>query len=140
MARWMAGLIAAGALAAAGRASAAAPVAGRWLTPENNGVVEITDCGGGVCGRVVTSDRIKLNPDQKDVLNKDVSLRGRTIKGLQLFDTMMGGPKVWRGKVYNPADGGTYSGSVQLVSAGKMKLTGCIVWPLCKSQTWTRID
>ncbi|MGF1464462.1 MAG: DUF2147 domain-containing protein [Maricaulaceae bacterium] len=43
------------------------------------------------------------------------------------------------GEVYNPADGGTYSGSVWLTDAGVLKLKGCIVWPACKTQAWTRV-
>ena len=61
------------------------------------------------------------------------------MKGLPLFEDLTGGPKVWRGKVYNPVDGGIYSGSVTLTSADTLKLTGCIIWPLCKTQVWNRV-
>lgn len=127
------------AMCLSGAAEAASPAAGRWSAPENNGVIEVSECGAGVCGVVVTSDRIKADPDLKDAFNKDVSMRTRPIKGLQIFHEMTGGPQVWRGRVYNPADGGTYSGSVRLVRADRLKLTGCIIWPLCKSETWTRL-
>ena len=134
-AAWMFGL----ALCLGGVARAASPASGRWSTPENNGVVEVSECGAGVCGAVVTSDRIKADPGLKDAYNKTIALRTRPIQGLQIFHEMTGGPEIWKGRVYNPADGGTYSGSVRLVSADRMKLTGCIVWPLCKSETWTRL-
>lgn len=136
---WVAGsVVAAWAMATAGQA-AASPASGRWLTPENDGVIEVADCGAGICGAVVTSERLKTQPDTKDALNKDASLRDRPIRGLEIIHEMIGGPEVWKGRVYNPADGGTYSGSLRLVSADRMKLTGCLVWPACKSETWTRL-
>ncbi|MBE7217070.1 MAG: DUF2147 domain-containing protein [Caulobacteraceae bacterium] len=125
-------------LATAGAASAS-PVAGRWRTLENEGVVDVYDCDGGVCGRVVTSRRILADPGLKDAYNKDRSLRSRPIKGLAIFQDMRGGPTVWKGRVYNPGDGGTYSGTLTLVDANTLKLRGCIVFPLCKTQVWTRM-
>ena len=131
--------IAAAALAAAG-AAWASPASGTWRTPENAGVVEVADCGGGICGRLVTSERIAADPTLKDRNNRDPALRTRTLKGMALFEGMTGGPAEWKGKVYNPVDGKTYSGSVRLVSADTLKLTGCIIYPLCKTQTWKRIS
>ena len=112
---------------------------GRWLTRENAGVVEVSKCGGGLCGVVVTSDRIRAEPSLKDARNKDPALRNRPIKGLALFQEMKGGPQLWRGRVYNPADGGTYAGSIRVADENTLKLQGCIVWPLCKTETWTRL-
>lgn len=117
----------------------ASPASGRWRTAENAGVVEVSDCGGGICGRLITSTRLEADPTLKDRNNKDPALRSRTLKGMALFEGMTGGPSLWKGKVYNPVDGKTYSGSVKLAGADTLKLTGCIVFPLCKTQTWTRI-
>ena len=112
---------------------------GRWRTPEDSAVVEVQACGGDLCGYIVTSDRLKADPMQKDVRNKDPALRGRAIKGVALFEHMTGGSGVWKGKVYNPADGGLYAGSVRLIDPDTLKLEGCLTWPLCKSQTWRRL-
>ena len=114
-------------------------IEGRWLTQENAGVVQVSDCGGGICGYLVDSTFLKSHPDAKDAHNKNAALRDRRVKGLALFDGMMGGPRVWRGSVYNPADGGTYAGSVTLAGADTLRLQGCVVWPLCKTQTWSRV-
>jgi uncharacterized protein (DUF2147 family) len=132
------GVISLGLAASVASAASASPVAGRWRTPNNNGLVEVTDCGAGICGHVVTSDRIKAEPGLTDRLNKDAALRSRPLKGVPLFEGLTGGPKEWNGKVYNPEDGKTYTGTVTSVDADTMKLTGCIVRPLCKTQTWTR--
>ena len=127
------------AVAALAGAADASPISGRWHTQSNNGIVEVSDCGPGVCGRVLTSDRIRTDPNLQDSRNKDPALRTRPIRGMALFEEMTGGPRVWRGRVYNPEDGKTYSGSVTSVSADKMKLTGCVLRIFCKSQTWTRV-
>ena len=115
-------------------------VTGLWQTETNGGQVEIGHCGNSLCGKLVNSDHIKSDPTVKDVKNKDASLRTRTLKNMQMLYDFTGGPTKWTGgKVYNAADGGTYSGTITLTSANSLKLKGCIVAPLCKSETWTRI-
>ena len=43
------------------------------------------------------------------------------------------------GSGYNPDDGGTYKGRLTPVDIDHLAVRGCIVWPLCKTQTWTRV-
>lgn len=132
-------------LAAALALSVSAPalaqdVTGLWQTQTNGGQVEISRCGNSLCGKLVSSDHIKTDPDRKDVKNKDASLRSRPLKNMQMLYDFTGGPTKWTGgKVYNAADGGTYSGTITLLSANELKLKGCIVAPLCKTEKWTRI-
>ena len=115
-------------------------VTGLWQTETNGGQVEISHCGNSLCGKLVNSDHIKSDPTVKDVKNKDASLRTRTLKNMQMLYDFTGGPTKWTGgKVYNAADGGTYSGTIVLTSANSLKLKGCIVAPLCKTENWTRI-
>ncbi len=120
-------------------AHAASP-AGVWRTPEENGRVEVRECAGGICGYVRDGEHLRADPGVTDNMNKKPALRTRPLKGLPIFEGMTGGPSRWTGKVYNPVDGGVYSGSVTLKSADRLVLTGCIVWPLCQSQTWERVD
>ena len=128
-------------IVAAGAALAApASVEGLWRTPTNNGRIRIEACGAKLCGRLIGSDRLKALPDQRDVHNHDKALRGRTLKGLTIVQGFSGGPTEWTGgTVYDPAGGGTYSGRIRLVGPDQLKLTGCIVPPFCRSQTWTRV-
>lgn len=131
------------ALAAAFAGLAAAPafadVTGVWRTPTANGKVEISKCGAELCGRLIGSDNIDKNPALKDGRNKDEAQRGRPLKGLQMLYGFKGGPEKWTGgKVYNPEDGGTYGGTIEQTGPDSLKLKGCIVAPLCKTQTWTR--
>lgn len=119
----------------------AADPTGLWQTQTNNGQVRIERCGNALCGTLVTSAAIRANPDQKDVKNKDESQRGRTLRGLRMLSGFTGGPTEWRGgSVYNPEDGGTYRGTITLTNDNTLRLRGCIVAPLCKTQTWTRVQ
>lgn len=129
-------------LMAAAMAAAPPPsdnVLGLWKTETRNGVVEISRCGASVCGRLVTSDGLKANPNLKDVNNSDASLRGRPLKGLLILGGFKSEGSVWNGgKIYNADDGKTYT--ARLTPAGnQLKVRGCIFVPLCKTQTWTRI-
>jgi uncharacterized protein (DUF2147 family) len=127
-------------LALAGAAAAAAaPIEGVWRTASDGGEIELHRCGEALCGRVVESDDIKTDPDLRDLTNKDPALRGRRLKGLDLFHGFRGGPDLWtNGRVYNPEDGRTYRGQMELMRDGRLKVTGCLVFPLCRSQVWTR--
>lgn len=50
------------------------------------------------------------------------------------------GPNSWKGDLYNPEDGKTYTGKITLDSADQLTLSGCLVAFLCQSETWTRIS
>ncbi len=100
----------------------------------------IAECGQALCGKIVTSDRIKFDASLPDARNKDPALRGRPLKDLQILQGFTGGPAEWKGGVvYNPEDGGTYKGSIRLVDPDTLRLTGCIFAPLCKTEVWRRV-
>lgn len=115
-------------------------VVGTWRTPAKNGSVEIARCGASLCGKLLSSEHLRTNPDLRDVANKDTSKRERRLKGLQILGGFKLEKGVWTGgTIYNPEDGGTYKATITPDGADKLKLKGCIVWPLCKTQSWTRI-
>lgn len=115
-------------------------VLGKWRTTSRNGVVEIARCGASICGRLIESDNLRTNPDLRDVNNKNAAQRTRKLKGLQLLSGFKSQAKQWDGgSIYNPEDGGTYKATITPAGNDTLKLKGCIVWPLCKTQTWTRI-
>lgn len=116
-------------------------VLGIWRAPTEHGVVQIEPCGTSICGRIVDSDNIRKNPELRDLNNKDRSKRGRRLKGLQILSGFSRTDGKWTGgTAYNPEDGGTYKGTITPVDRNTLKLRGCIVWPLCKTQTWKRIN
>ena len=76
----------------------------------------------------------------KDVHNPDPRLRKRSVVGIDIFRGMRRQGKRYRGSLYNPRDGKTYSGYIEPLSANRLKLSGCVLGGLiCKGQTWTRI-
>ncbi|WP_404480417.1 DUF2147 domain-containing protein [Novosphingobium sp. BL-52-GroH] len=115
-------------------------VLGTWRTPSKNGTVEITRCGASICGRLMSSDNIRTNPELRDVHNKDAAKRDRKLKGLLIVGGFKRDANMWTGgSIYNPEDGGTYKATIAPTGPDSLKLKGCIVWPLCKTQTWNRI-
>jgi uncharacterized protein (DUF2147 family) len=119
----------------------AVEVDGVWLSPSRSAHVQISHCGDALCGKVISATKPRTNPDFLDVHNKDPSLRTRRVIGALLLEGFTGGPTEWTGgHVYNPGDGNTYSGKLNLIDDNHLKLTGCALWVLCKSQVWTRIE
>ncbi len=119
-----------------------AAVVGLWRTPvDGGGLVRVSRCGADICGTVVDSPRLRANPDQRDVRNRDASGRDRRLRGLLILRASPTGPSRWGdGWVYNPEDGGTYRGSIERLPDGRLRLRGCIVAPMCRTQIWTRAD
>lgn len=119
----------------------ASPIDGVWRTEASDGTVQIYDCGGGaVCGKVMTSDRIKADPNVADEKNHNEALRSRPLKGLEIMTGFTGGPPEWKdGKIYNPEDGGTYRGSIRMTDPTTLKLKGCWAF-ICKTQTWKKVQ
>jgi len=113
-------------------------ILGVWKTAED-GAVEIYACGAAVCGRLAPSPALPAGSGQTDSLNKDPALRERKLLGLTIITGMSGGPPRWvGGAIYNPRDGHTYKGELAPVGPDRLKVTGCLVPPLCRSQIWTR--
>ena len=60
--------------------------------------------------------------------------------GALLIQGFKGGPTTWKGgQVYNPGDGKSYKGALTLVDPNHLKLQGCVLGVLCKSQVFKRI-
>lgn len=135
----IAALAAAAVLASAPGAAPPAPY-GLWRTPEDGGsVIRLEPCGEALCGRIVSSPHIRANPDQTDIRNKREDLRNRRLRDLLVLQARPIAPNQWGdGWIYNPEDGATYKGSITLSPDGALKLTGCVVVPFCRRETWRR--
>ena len=113
---------------------------GMWKTETRGGVVEIQRCGASICGRLVTSELLRTQPNLKDANNKDASLRNRPLKGLMLLNGFKGDGDAWSGgTIYNADDGKTYNAKLTPIGNDRLKVRGCVFVPLCKTQTWTRV-
>ena len=113
---------------------------GRWQTENRHGVVEIARCGSSICGTLLSSDGLRANPQLRDEKNRDAQLRSRPLKDLRILQGFQWKSGSWSsGTIYNAEDGGTYGATVTVIDSDHLRLKGCIVWPLCKTQTWIRL-
>lgn len=118
------------------------PVYGVWQSPSLGAHIEIRPCeGGAICGKLLSANPPKSNPELLDLHNKDPAKRQLTMIGQTVFEGFKGGPHKWTGgRVYNPEDGKHYTGTISLVDNNHLKLKGCALRILCKSQTLTRVE
>lgn len=115
--------------------------AGVWLTQAGDAKVQVSRCGGALCGKVIwLRDPIDsaTGKPQADNKNQNPALRTRPIVGVQLFmDMKPSGPNAWSGRIYNADDGQSYASTVTQTDAGRLEVKGC-VGALCGSETWSR--
>jgi uncharacterized protein (DUF2147 family) len=116
--------------------AAAASINGRWTTKEKDAVIEISQCGATVCGRI--SKYLKTPPngvDQKDVNNPDKSLRTRKLLGIAILYGLKADGEKWRGTIYDPRNGKSYRSVVYRQKNGNLSVEGCL-GPICQKQVW----
>ncbi|MEP9402002.1 DUF2147 domain-containing protein [Sphingomonas sp. VNH70] len=131
----MRALLAAAALLGALPAVAATPIAGRYVTADGSGVIEIGRCGATVCGRLVRILKAAPNAARTDVNNGDPALRSRPILGMPILTGFTDAGKDWRGRIYDPRNGKTYKSIVSREADGTLKVQGCIAF-FCQTQVW----
>ncbi|ASY62145.1 putative membrane protein [Sinorhizobium sojae CCBAU 05684] len=102
------------ALAAAGSVLAAEPIVGNWKTA-SGATAEIAPCGGSFCVTLKTGKHA-----------------GKRIGNLA------GAGGNYSGEITDPENDKTYGGSGS-VDGNSLKMKGCVLKVLCKSQTWTRL-
>ena len=131
------------ALAAILPANAGDPT-GTWLIEDGTARVRIVACGEAMCGTVVWLEHpidATTGKPQTDKLNADPEKRSRpmlgvaVVLGMQRYDEN----NKWSGKIYNPDDGGTYQGSIELVNPTQLRVKGCVVI-FCRAEIWTLSD
>ena len=140
IAKWTAGVSALAGLVLLGTMTPAdaSPAAGQWRSQQEDGVIEIYDCGQRLCGRGLPTPEQRAAAN-RDVKNPDPALRSRPLVGIEILQGFSGGPKLWTGgSIYRPQDGKTYQGRIELIDESTLKLTGCVVAPICKSIIWKR--
>ena len=115
-------------VAGAGAALAADPVEGVWKTEtgETGGYlhVKIAACGDALCGTIA-----------KVVNNDNTSIQGKRM----IWDMQAKGNGSYNGgRIWAPDVDKTYRSKMSL-SGNALKVSGC-VGPICRGQTWTRIQ
>ena len=125
-------------LAAVTTENAAEPL-GEWRDEDGKATIKIVDCNSRLWG-VVASESIPGGVDSK---NPDKAKRTRPTLGMPVLLNLKRASdekEKWEGKVYNAENGKTYDATIQLKSANALRVEGCLVWPLCGGQTWTRVE
>ena len=123
-------------------AALAANPEGTWLSGDGGTKVQISNCGGKLCGTVVWLQEPtdpKTGKPKTDELNPDPAKRSRPMIGLQVVRGLSpSGQNRWSGQIYNADDGSTYASHVSVTGADTLRVEGC-VGMLCGGETWTRV-
>jgi len=106
--------IAAALLAAPSIAFAAEPIEGNWKTA-SGATAAIAKCGGSFCITLKTGKHAGKRIGKLDGTGAD-----------------------YTGSITDPETDKTYSGS-GAVNGNSLRMKGCVLAVLCKSQTWTRL-
>lgn len=128
--------------ASAAQAQARNELAGRWVTEGFGSIVEFRPCAaaGEMCGRIVWLWAAATGGSPRlDARNPDPSLRRRPVVGVEIVSGLrQTAPGAWeRGRLYNPDDGRTYTGTLRLRD-GQLELRGCALGVVCRNQIWRR--
>ncbi|MEG3154054.1 DUF2147 domain-containing protein [Sphingomonas sp. RB1R13] len=117
---------------AASPAIAGAPIEGNWTNPSENIVVKIAPCGAALCGHAISaSARAK---------GKAMNSGFGNILGAPLMKGMMpAGAARWKGTVFVPDRNIHAPGTIQMINADRIKVSGCVWGLLCKAQVWKRV-
>ncbi len=122
------GLLLTGLLAPAFAGDMADKAVGVWLRPNMGWHVEFSMCGDKLCGEVISGEGV----DKKS---------GESVVGIKmLYDLEKIDDDKWKGKMYNPGDGGTYKGIVRVMDDNRIKMSGCMMGIMCRSEVWTRVE
>jgi uncharacterized protein (DUF2147 family) len=128
-------------------------VEGVWRTPEQ-AEMTIAPCEHGFCGTlskiVITEQHTQAYGAAAesievealtDLLNERPELRSRPMLGLNIL-TLRATDNPWyfEGDIYNPGDGKTYTGTIEVQGPGSLKLKGCAFYVLCQEQQWVRVE
>lgn len=116
---------------------------GLWYDDTGKGAVEITPCGGKLCGRIVwLKEPISERTGKPivDAYNPEPSLRARPICGLQILgDLARQSDGSWdEGWVYDPKVGKSYDAAIEVAGAELTLIGYKGIRLLSKSFTWTK--
>ena len=125
------------ALGTGGALAADASVIGDWLVKEGYGHIRIDNCGGKMWG-ILSWEK---TPGALDKENPDPAKRDRPLLGTPVLMGLVPTkePGKWTGEIYNSQNGKLYGATINLANENTLDLEGCLVWPLCQTQQWTRV-
>lgn len=123
----------------------ASPLLGTWLTKEQKATVEIKACTNKpdrFCGTIIAlkNPLEKDGSEKLDKHNDDKALRQRPVIGINLIEDFKkeSDSDYGDGRIYNPEDGNLYDSDIEFKDQNTIKVSGCVLRFLCKTQIWTR--
>lgn len=131
-------------LALVGSVSALAEsVPGVYRLSDGQVTIKVSNCGQNLCANIVGLKEPISKIDGKpkvDRENPDPSKRKRPLMGLSVLIGMKPtGDNSWKGSLYNPDDGKTYSASVSL-KGNTFSVKACVIGVLCKTNRFVRVN
>lgn len=123
-------------LTTASALGADASVIGDWLVKDGYGHIRIDNCNGKMWGIVAWEKDVGFDKENPDPAKKNRPLLGTPVlMGLVPAKE----PGKWTGEIYNSQNGKLYQSTISLADENTLDLEGCLVWPLCRTQQWTRV-
>ena len=114
-----------------GAQGATQPIEGRWANPSRSVIIDIAPCGTAFCGTVAWASA-KAQQDAR---------RGTSqLIGTQLLTKLQHRNSTWHGRLFVPDQNMRANAKLQLVGNQQLKVSGCAIRRICRSQTWTRAD
>src|SRR6266550_3327815 len=121
-----------------GSALAAEPsVVGDWLVKDGYGHVRIDNCNGKMWGIVSWEREPGFDKENPDPAKKGRPLLGTPV--LMGLAPVKNDPAKWTGEIYNSQNGKLYGATISLADENTLDLEGCLFWPACLTQQWTRV-
>jgi uncharacterized protein (DUF2147 family) len=121
---------------ASGTALAADPSPiGDWLVKDGYANIRIDNCAGKLWGIVAWEKAPGLDTENPDPAKKTRPTLGMPV----LMGLTPTKPNRWEGEIYNSQNGKMYGANVSMADENTLELEGCLVWPLCQTQKWTRV-
>lgn len=129
-------------LATAQAADSNSPV-GKWRTIDDKSgkpksIVQITEDKGVLTGKIV---ELLEGATEKTCSKCEGDLKDKPLVGMRiLWDLKKEGDEWTDGKIFNPADGGTYTSKAKLSDGGRtLEVTGKWLF-FSRQQQWRRVD
>ena len=81
-----------------------------------------------------------MGSEKVDKHNENESLKTRPIIGINIIDNFIqeSDTEYDEGRIYNPEDGNDYDSDIEFKDMNTIKVSGCVLSFLCKTQIWTR--
>ncbi len=110
-------------------------VLGTWAS--HNSIIEIREVGGLLSARVVAIRDAVYKEDEsgpqgeprRDDRNSDPAARDRLIVGIDLLSDYRFDAGQWRGRIYDPESGKTYSSQMKVAKDGTLEMRGYLGVP-----------